>query len=284
MKNSLMKCSYLVAPEPEGYHVGLTGDFGKNVEYLYRLGFEGVELALRDVTSVDGRKIRETVKRCGLEIPAMLGTGRHLKEQGLFLCERDKDIRRRAIEGLKQIIDFAGEIGTNCLVGLCLGNYEKSTYEDDIAHLVESLRECAKLAEERHTLILIEPLDHFFPAMIRTVEDGIRLINAISSDSIRLCLDTFHMNIEEKSITESIRRARGYIGHVHIADNDRLPPGQGDMDLKKILKVLEEIGYQGFISAELSSEVDQVKGAILTMEFFKSSLSAPQKARTAPVY
>jgi sugar phosphate isomerase/epimerase len=278
MKNSLMKSSYIVAPAPEGYVVGLTGDFGKNVEYLAGLGFEGVELALRDITSVDGKEIRETVKRYGLQIPAMLGTGRRLKEQGLFLCERDKDIRRRAVGGLKQSIDFSGEVGTNCMVGQCLGNYEKSTYEDDFAYAAESLHECAKFAEERNTVILIEPLDRSFPAMIRTVQDGIRLIDSIGLDSVKLCLDTFHMNIEEESVTGGLIQAKSYIGHVHIADDDRRAPGQGRMDLKEILKVLEEIGYQGFISAELSSEVDQVEGAVLTMDFFKSMLSAQKKA------
>jgi sugar phosphate isomerase/epimerase len=269
MKNSLIKCSYVVAPAPEGYHIGLTGDFDRNVKYLARLGFEGVELGLRDITSVDARTIRETVKRYGLQIPAMLGTGRGLKEQGLFLCERDKDIRHRAIESLKEIIHFSGEVGTNCIAGLSLGNYEKSTYEDDFAHVIESLHECGIFAAEQGTVILIEPLDRFFPAMIRNVEDGMRLIDAVGMDSIKLCLDTFHMNIEEQSVTECIRRAKGYIGHVHIADDDRRAPGQGSMNLKEILKALEEIGYQGFVSAELSSDVDQIKGAVLTMEFFK---------------
>src|SRR4030042_3081018 len=197
----------------------------------------------------------------------MLGTGRCLKEQGLFLCDRDRDIRRRAIEGLKQSIDFSGEVGANCIAGQCLGNYEKSSYEDDFAYAADSLRECAKFAEERNIVILVEPLDRFFPALIRTVKEGIRLIDSIGLDSVKLCLDTFHMNIEEKSVTGSIIQAKSYIGHVHIADDDRRAPGQGHMDLKEILRVLDEVEYQGFISAELTSEVDQVEGAVLNMDF-----------------
>lgn len=82
--------------------------------------------------------------------------------------------------------------------------------------------------------------------------------------------DTFHMNIEEQSIYDAIKNARRYLAHFHLADNNRLAPGQGHLDFKKIIKALKEIGYKGFVSAEILPKPDQYTAAKLAIEHIKS--------------
>ncbi|HDH06822.1 MAG TPA: sugar phosphate isomerase/epimerase, partial [Thermoproteales archaeon] len=73
----------------------------------------------------------------------------------------------------------------------------------------------------------------------------------INSPSLKLLLDTFHMNIEEPLIEESIKKAGKKIGHFHVADSNRLAPGMGHLDFKSIIGSLKETGYEGFLSAEV---------------------------------
>ncbi len=69
-------------------------------------------------------------------------------------------------------------------------------------------------------------------------------------DNIGILFDTFHANIEEISIGESIQRADDRLFHVHIADSNRWAPGYGHLDFSQISKVLSGIDYQGFGSLE----------------------------------
>jgi len=84
-----------------------------------------------------------------------------------------------------------------------------------------------------------------------------------------MLIDTFHMNIEEVSIYESIIKAKDYITHVHLADSNRWAPGSGHLDFAKIIKTLEEINYKGYLSAEILPLPDADRAARLTVEHLK---------------
>ena len=82
------------------------------------------------------------------------------------------------------------------------------------------------------------------------------LIERVGADNFGLLLDTFHMNIEEPSIEESIRKCGERIFHFHLADSNRWYPGAGHIDFKSILTALKDTGYQGFISGEFLPKPD----------------------------
>ena len=96
------------------------------------------------------------------------------------------------------------------------------------------------------------------------------MVDEVNSSFIKLLVDTFHMNIEERSMTESIKPAKGYIGHVHFSDNNRLAPGQGHIDFRSIAKILQAIDYQGFVSGEILPEPDGETAARWTIELINS--------------
>jgi sugar phosphate isomerase/epimerase len=85
-------------------------------------------------------------------------------------------------------------------------------------------------------------------------------------------LDTFHVNIEEASWTEPFVRVfeAGKLFHVHLGDNNRLPPGKGLIDFPAILRTLMSLGYQGFLSAELLALPDADSAAADTLAYMRA--------------
>ncbi|MBI4232479.1 sugar phosphate isomerase/epimerase [Candidatus Peregrinibacteria bacterium] len=98
---------------------------------------------------------------------------------------------------------------------------------------------------------LIEPVNRYEDGFIHSADYAIDLIKRISHENIGLLLDTFHMNIEERDICKSIINSRNYLWHVHIADSNRWTPGQGHLGFKRVIETLQDIHYNGYLSAEI---------------------------------
>jgi sugar phosphate isomerase/epimerase len=106
--------------------------------------------------------------------------------------------------------------------------------------------------------IALEPLNRFEGDLLNNVAEGLAFLNELNHPSVGLLLDTFHVNIEESSWTEPFRQAMqaGKLFHVHLGDNNRLPPGHGLIDFAAILATLQETGFTGWLSAELLGKPD----------------------------
>jgi sugar phosphate isomerase/epimerase len=113
------------------------------------------------------------------------------------------------------------------------------------------LQECCRYAEERAVTLFLEAINRYEIDQNHTVEEVMRVIQSIGSGALRLLADTFHMNIEEVDLLGSLRRAAGYLGHVHLSDSNREAPGHGHLDISAILKTLGEIHFDGFLSFEV---------------------------------
>ncbi len=99
------------------------------------------------------------------------------------------------------------------------------------------------------------------------------MIEKLDRKNVGLLLDTFHMNIEEPSIVESIRMSKDHLFHFHIADSNRWYPGAGHIGFGKILEILTQISYQGFISAEILPLPDSDSAAIETVKNMRALVS-----------
>jgi len=112
---------------------------------------------------------------------------------------------------------------------------------------------------------------------VNTLDEGIKLIKEIGSGALKLLADTFHMNIEEKSFPEALRRARHHLAYLHFSDSNRQAPGSGLINFKEIIDVLKEIGYEGTISFEMLPIPDQFSAA-------KQAINEIKKLVLDPVY
>jgi len=117
-------------------------------------------------------------------------------------------------------------------------------------YAVESVEAAAVYAEERGVLIAIEPLNRFESFLVNNVDQGLRFVQEVNSEVVRLHLDAFHMNIEDRDPAEAVRRAGDLLVNVHISDSNRGAVGHGHTDFRAIMRALKESDYQGILTME----------------------------------
>jgi len=128
------------------------------------------------------------------------------------------------------------------------------------------LRKCTEFAKKYNIGLTLEPVNRYESNFINTLNEGIEFIKRADASNLGLLADTFHMNIEEVSIYDSIIQAKDYLTHVHFADSNRWAPGCGHLDFTKIVHTLKKIGYQGYVSAEILPLPDPDTAARITAE------------------
>lgn len=176
------------------------------------------------------------------------------------LLTPNDDQRRKTIEYMKEVIqmssDLNGKIVT--LVPTTGGKIKpSSSVEQEWKWAIESLREVCIFAKTKNIKIAIEPINRYETYFINRIDEAISLVQAIEQDNCGICIDTFHLNIEERDIIESIKKGGKYIFDVHLGDNNRLAPGDGSLDWKKIIDTLKGIGYTGGLAMEACPTIDR---------------------------
>jgi sugar phosphate isomerase/epimerase len=230
--------------------VAFKGDFATNVGKIAEWGYQGVELAIRDPSTVDAGELLRTVASHGLEIPA-IGTGQAWGEEGLSFTDPDPAVRGAAVQRAQAHIPFAAQSRAVIIIGLLRGIVKPGVAQDQVMDwLVTALQECCAAAELYGVRFALEPINRYETTLVNNVQQGLYLLDRVGAENMGLLLDTFHMNIEEASIEESIQACGDRIFHFHVADSNRWHPGAGHLDFHSILTALQATGYQGYVSGE----------------------------------
>lgn len=106
------------------------------------------------------------------------------------------------------------------------------------------------MAADMGITLCLEVLNRFEGWLLNTVAQGVALLAELDQPSLKLHLDTFHLNIEESDIGAAIRQAGPYLGHVHCSENHRGFPGTGHIPWAEVRAALDAIGYQGWLVVE----------------------------------
>jgi sugar phosphate isomerase/epimerase len=236
--------------------VAFKGDFESNVAKIAAWGYDGVELAIRDPKLVDADQLIRVVSSSGLEIPA-IGTGQAWGEEGLSYTDPDPAVRAAAIERTQSHIPFAARTGAAIIIGLLRGIVRPGvSHEQAMDWLVDALQQCCAAAEAHGVRLALEPICRYETTLINDLTQGLDLLERVGAENMGLMPDTFHMNIEEPVIEDSIRAVGDRIFHFHVADSQRWYPGSGHLDFASILGTLEATGYQGYVSGEWMPQPD----------------------------
>jgi len=257
-----MKLSIVLSTQPAQFQAAtFKGDLETNLKQIAALGYDGVELAIRNPKLIDLELLDKLTRVHSLSVPA-IGTGQAWGEEGLSFTDPDPEVRSAAIERIKSHIPVASHFGAVIIIGLVRGIVKPSVnHAQAMAWLVEALRECSAAARSHNIRLALEPINRYETTLINNVSEGLHLIKRVGANNFGLLLDTFHMNIEEVNIEASIRACGERIFHFHVADSNRWHPGAGHLDFKSILSALYETGYQGWVSGEFLPSPDAGRAA-----------------------
>lgn len=263
-----MKLSLVVSVDETAFDaVAVRGSWQDGIRMAADLGYEGIELAIRDPAQVDTRALARALRDARVHLPA-IGTGQAYLKDGLSLTHDDEGIRARAIERMDSHIRLAGQFGSMVIVGLLRGRIHGDRAATD-ARLDGALRRILPIAEREHVAILFEPINRYETDYLGTIDDVLAVIGRHGSPVLGVLADTFHMNIEEVSMDAALRRAGPRLHHVHAADSNRWAPGWGHLDFSSIVRTLREVGYDGYLSAEILPRPDPLSAARQAVSYLR---------------
>jgi sugar phosphate isomerase/epimerase len=266
-----MKFSLVVSLQPTSFEALVRGKVDQTLKELSEMGYEGVELALANPSEINQNKVLKMVKQYGLEVPA-IGTGQAYLRDGLSFLNPNQTIRKKAVERIKRHVDFASLFEAQVIIGLIRGKRNKLSEAQATNFFIKSIQECADYASDQRITLAIEPINRYETDFINQVKQAINVLRLIESKNVGVLIDTFHMNIEERSIEESIKLSKPFLSHVHLADSNRQAPGYGHLNFESIIKTLKKISYQKYLSAEILPLPDQFKAAQQTISLLKKIL------------
>jgi sugar phosphate isomerase/epimerase len=268
------RLSIVLSTHPAQFNaVAFKGDLEGNLIKVASWGYSGVELAIRDPTLIQTVKLDQLISSVGLVIPA-IGTGQAYGEEGLSFTNPGIAVRKAAVLRIVNHIKLAQHFGAMVIIGLIRGTTPPGQSKvRSVSWLVDCLKECLDVAGKYEVRLALEPLNRYETDLVHSVAQGLELIHQVGSPYLGLLLDTFHMNIEEASIENSILQAGEHIFHFHVADSNRWYPGAGHLDFVSILKALKATGYAGWISGEFMPQPDADLAASQSIQHLNHCLS-----------
>jgi D-psicose/D-tagatose/L-ribulose 3-epimerase len=223
------------------------------------LGFDLIELPVEDPGAWDPGRAAEALARAGLEAGVCC-----VMPPGRDLAVDDEEVVASTRAYLSHCVEVADRVGSRVVGGPMyaavgrLWAMDEAQRRRTVARVAERLRPVAELAGERGVRLAVEPLNRYETSLINTVEQGLFLIETIDHPACGLLLDTFHMNIEERSPAAAARAAAGSIAHVHACGTDRGAPGGDAFDWPGFLAALRDAGYDGSLCIESFTSTNEV--------------------------
>jgi D-psicose/D-tagatose/L-ribulose 3-epimerase len=215
------------------------------------IGFDVLEVCVEDPSLVTAEALVAAGEQAGVaySVCAAFGPERDL-------AHSDPGPQETALRYIGELVDLAAAVGSPHICGPMYSAVGKGRLEDpddraaERRRSVENLKRAAERAAVSGIRLAIEPLNRYETDMVNTVEQGLELCDAVAADNVGLLLDTYHLNIEEKSLGDAIRLAGDRVFHFHSCENDRGTPGTGHVPWSDAFSALADIGYRGQVVIE----------------------------------
>ena len=233
------------------------------VPRIAEFGFDWVEMPIETPDEFDYARAAALVRghHLGVSIVAAMSPDRDL-------LHVEEKVRENAAAYIRHCIDAAQILGATNFVGpfySAVGRFWLSSpeqREQEVQLLVPQLRELADYAAERNVTLCVEAVNRFETSFINTASQAIELVDRVAHPAFQMVLDTFHMNIEEKSIGNAIRAAGPRLHHLHAGENDRGTLGEGHLPWSDVATALRDINYNGPVVIEtFSDKIESIAAA-----------------------
>jgi len=243
---------------------------------IKNMGFDMLEIGIEGMDDLDYAAARQLLDDHGLGISlaAAMGPDRDL-------IHEDETIQQNGVNYIKHCIDAAHTLGAEALCGpmyAAVGRTWEQTPEGrqrDTQTLVTHLKGLAQYAADHGVTMSIEPLNRFETSFLNTTAQAVEIVDQVAHPNCKIHLDTFHMNIEEKSLGDAIRLAGDRLGHFHACESDRGAPGSGNVAWDETIKALKDVNYDGSIVIEsFTNKVKSIARAAAIWRAFEPSQDA----------
>jgi D-psicose/D-tagatose/L-ribulose 3-epimerase len=228
-----------------------TNDSTRLFKQFKRWGFESVEIPIEDPSHIEPSHVKRELDKHGLvcgSVCACMGPDRDLRGT--------PEQQKTGLDYMTKVIDQMVTLDCPSLIGpvySAVGRADAvppAEYKQQWKTVVKNLKALCKYAEKRGRQVCLEPLNRFETDFINTCDQGLKMIKDVGSPALKLHLDTFHMNIEEKNQAAAIRKGAKVLGHFHACGSDRGTPGKDHIDWPSIAKALRQVCFKGDVVIE----------------------------------
>lgn len=221
------------------------GEYKRFAQKVKNAGFDILEISAGELLTMSDNDIKElklVAADLGISITSNIGPPKDKD-----VASKDPAVREAGIKFLSDIMTQMDKLDSRALVGV-IYTYWPSQFDDlDKQGLwdrgVQSVKKLAKVAGDLGIDYCLEVVNRFETTVLNTCEEALQFIADVGMDSVKMLLDTFHMNIEEDNIPNAIRLAGDKLGHLHVGEGNRNLPGQGSLPWNEIGQALRDINY-----------------------------------------
>jgi sugar phosphate isomerase/epimerase len=258
-----------LVPEARGGPFVYWDDLADACRRAAALGFDAVEVFPPGPGAVSATELRSVLDDNGLSLAAV-GTGAGWVKHKLSLTAPDEATREKAVAFVRSIMDLAAQFEAPAIIGSMQGKWgDGVTKPVALRYLGNALFKLDEHALDLGTTLLYEPLNRYETNLVNALGDAVSMLSGIGAQKVKILADLYHMNIEEANLADAIRAAGRHVGHVHFADSNRRAAGLGHTDFAPIVAALVEVGYEGYLSAEVLPLPDTDTAARQTIDTFR---------------
>jgi D-psicose/D-tagatose/L-ribulose 3-epimerase len=229
-------------------------DFHPYIDKASELGFDVLEVnagTVTDMTNTERKALKSHAQDKGILLSYVVGL-----QHRYDLAAEDTSVRENGISYLQRMAEAVGKMGGGPVGGIIYGAWPSTMPEGItdkrpyIERSVSSMQEAIKSAEDHQVTFNMEVVNRFEQFLMNTCQEAVDYVRAVDSPAAKVMLDTFHINIEEISFAEAILTAGELLGHFHVGEQNRMPPGHGRIPWTEIAAALREIRYTGYVVME----------------------------------
>jgi D-psicose/D-tagatose/L-ribulose 3-epimerase len=228
-----------------------TNESTKLFPQFKKWGFQTVEIPVEDPSHIDPAYVKSQLDKHGLvcgSVCACMGGGRDLRGT--------EEAQKNGLDYMMKLIDQMVALDCPSLIGPVYSEVGRADavpeaeYKQQWKTVVKHLKTLCKYAEKNGKQVCMEPLNRFETDFMNTADQALKMVKDVNSPALKIHLDTFHMNIEEKDQGKAIRKVGKLLGHFHACGSDRGTPGNDHIDWKPIAKALKDVRYKGDVVIE----------------------------------
>jgi len=229
-------------------------DFVPYLVKVKQLGFDVLEVnagTIAEMTANDRQRLRDASRDAGVPMSCCIGL-----PASSDLASPDASVRAAGIRHLGRIADAMLDCGIERLTGIIYscwpGTLEGRSGGKGEARRwsITSMKEAVQRAEDHGLVYHVEVVNRFEQFILNTAAEAVSYVREVGSGNLKILLDTYHMNIEERSFQDAIVTAGDLLGHLHIGENNRTPPGRGHIPWSEVGSALRTIDFQGWVVME----------------------------------